>query len=162
MKQEIYEVYTDGACSGNPGPGGYAFTIISEGKTFLNSWGFEPYTTNNAMELTAIVKSLLVLVKEAERKGRKFIITVYSDSSYCINPINQKWIYSWMIKNWKTSENKEVKNKELWQEVFRLINNNSAQIEFIKIKGHSGNLHNEFVDRMAKKAIEENRFKTSK
>lgn len=104
-----YEVYTDGACSGNPGAGGYAFAIISEKESPLVVSGGKGNTTNNRMELMAIVKALYHIMKG--KKNSKTEIVIYSDSAYCINSITLGWLDVWMSNNWKTKSGEEVKNR---------------------------------------------------
>ena len=142
-------IYTDGACSGNPGPGGYAAIIIGENNK-KEIAGFHSNTTNNRMELMAVIAGL-----ENVQKGTK--VKLFSDSNYVIKGITN-WIYSWKKKGWKTSSNNNVKNKELWQRLDNLIND--YKIEFIKVRGHSGNEYNEEADSLAKKQIRINEFIT--
>ena len=116
-----YEVYTDGSCLGNPGPGGYAFVIVKNGKELLSVVGKAKETTNNRMELKAIVRAVKHLcrnnlenttVSEFFKSSGKVEATLYSDSAYCINAINEGWIYSWATSKWKTKTGEEIKNKE--------------------------------------------------
>ena len=102
-------IYTDGACSGNPGPGGWG-TVLMYKDTKKEISGGNKETTNNIMELTAVVEGLKMLKFPCE-------VELYSDSAYIVNAFNQGWIYNWKKKNWKTSDGKEVKNKEIWQEL---------------------------------------------
>ena len=146
------EIYTDGSCKNNPGRGGYAFVITRGKKELLRMYGKEEKTTNNRMELTAIVKA----IKHAMAIDTIEEIIIYSDSAYCLNPINSGWIYSWNSNNWKTKEGKDVKNVELWKELYSLINNKRKKFKFVKVKGHSGNKYNEEVDMLAKKAADLN------
>ena len=153
-----YEVYTDGACSHNPGPGGYCYIVLPTKATsnILIATGGERYTSNNKMELTAIVKAL----QEIERRVGFFAnvkVTIYSDSAYCINPIQQGWIKAWEADGWLTKAGSEVKNKELWEEIFRFMNHEVIHFKLIKVKGHSGNKYNEMADQKARMAV--NRFK---
>ena len=140
--KESVIIYTDGACSGNPGPGGYAAIIIGE-NTRKEVSGFKEKTTNNRMELLAVIEGL-----KAIDKGSK--VKVFSDSSYVINGITE-WIDGWKKNGWKTSSKKRVKNKELWIELDELKNKHEA--EFLKVKGHAGNEYNEKADDMAKEQI---------
>ena len=149
-----YKVYTDGACSGNPGPGGYAFIYIKQNGEYLRVNGGSKETTNNRMELTAIIRALKHIHKEMEQSVlKKCKVDVYSDSAYCINPINEGWIYSWEKNLWKTKSGEPVKNVELWQHLLGFINIENFDITFHKVKGHSGNKYNEEVDRLAKEGI---------
>lgn len=137
MNKEV-EVYTDGACSGNPGPGGWGATIKIEEKT-VEIYGGENNTTNNRMELKAVISALAYL-----RKKRDIIL--FTDSKYVMKGI-QEWIQKWKTNNWKTSQKKTVKNKDLWVELDSLTNKHSIQWEWVK--GHSGNYGNEIADRLA-------------
>ena len=132
-------VYTDGACSGNPGKGGYCAILIYEGVEKVVS-GFENDTTNNRMELLAVIKGLEAL---------KFpcIVNLYSDSNYVVEAFNKGWISQWQLNGWKTAGKKEVKNVDLWQELLALVN--THQVSFIKVKGHSDNPYNNRCDKIA-------------
>lgn len=145
------EVYTDGACSGNPGKGGYAFVILHDGKEVLKLSGCEEQTTNNKMELKAIVRALQHITNEFVIKN--MIVIIYSDSAYCINPIEKGWIKFWEKNGWKTKTNEPIKNSELWKQLYELLKNKKFNFNFVKIKGHSGIKYNEMVDKAAKSAI---------
>lgn len=136
-------IYTDGACSGNPGPGGWAAILISGDLKKEISGGSEN-TTNNIMELTAIIEGLKALKQECE-------VDLYSDSSYCVNSFNQGWIYNWMKKGWKTAGGEGVKNQELWQKLYDLTKRH--KVSFHKVKGHSDVELNNRCDELARKAI---------
>ena len=130
-------VYTDGACSGNPGPGGWgAILMYNENKKEIS--GAEKETTNNIMEITAVLEALKLLKEECEVK-------IYSDSAYVVNAFNQGWIYNWRKNNWKTA------NKELWEKLYELTQKH--KVEFIKVKGHSDNEYNNRCDYLATSAI---------
>lgn len=153
-----YEIYTDGACSHNPGPGGYSFIIIRNDEITYKQKGYSENTTNNEMELTAIVKALTILLKE--RSALKLDITVYSDSAYCINPINQGWLNIWKEKGWKNSKDEPIANKKLWLDLYNLLHpkrksNKNVNVKFVKVKGHSGVKYNELVDKEARSIIKE-------
>ena len=138
-------IYTDGACSGNPGPGGWgAILMYQEAKKEMS--GGSPDTTNNIMEVTAVIEALKSLKVPCE-------VDLYSDSAYVVNAFNQKWIYGWMKNGWKTSNKESVKNKELWQELYELTK--IHEVEFIKVKGHSDNKYNNRCDELARNAIKE-------
>ena len=132
----MVEVWTDGSCLGNPGKGGWAFLAKTENNTFESSGG-EKFTTNNKMELTAVIKALEYL-KENNVKNVKFNL----DSQYVKNGI-EIW-----INNWKTSDKKEVKNKELWIELDELVKD--FNISWNWVRGHDGNQNNEIVDKLAR------------
>ena len=138
-------IYTDGACSGNPGVGGWGVVIIDDNKneTFLN--GGDNDTTNNKMELTAAIQAL----KTFENKSTIKLIT---DSKYVKDGI-QSWIQNWKKNGWKTTAKKPVKNKELWIELDVLIARHNITWEWVK--GHAGNTHNEKADYLARRYIEE-------
>lgn len=136
-------IYTDGACSGNPGPGGWAAVLMyKENKKEI--FGAIKNTTNNIMELTAVVEALKTLKFPCE-------VDLYSDSSYVINAFEKKWIFSWIKNNWKTSSKEPVKNKEIWQELYDLTK--VHKVNFIKVKGHSDNIWNNRCDELAREAI---------
>ena len=142
------KIYTDGACVGNPGPGGWAAVIILEnGKEQL--FGGERLTTNNRMELTAAIKGLEFC--ELQEKGQLSLreIKIYTDSLYLKEGITV-WISSWEKNNWKTSDKKNVKNVDLWKKLKELIQ--SKRVEWNWIKGHSDNSMNDLADKLAKKA----------
>lgn len=138
-------IYTDGACSGNPGPGGWAAVLIY-GDNKKEIYGGNKNTTNNKMELTAIIEGLKALNQECE-------VEVYSDSAYSVNGFNQGWIYNWIKKGWKNADGRDVKNKELWQELYSLAKKH--KVTFIKVKGHSNVELNNRCDELARKAISE-------
>ena len=142
MNKEV-EVYTDGACSGNPGPGGWGATIKIEEKT-VEIYGGENNTTNNRMELIAAIKALEFL-----NESHKIIL--YTDSNYVKDGIT-KWIFNWKKNNWKTSSKKPVKNKELWERLDEL--NLSKNINWSWVKAHNVDEFNNQVDILARKAAE--------
>ncbi len=136
-------IYTDGACSGNPGPGGWGSVLMyKENKKEIS--GAMKDTTNNVMELTAVIEALKLLKFKCNVK-------LYSDSAYVVNAFNQKWIYGWIKNGWKNSNKEPVKNKELWEELYALTKIHN--IEFIKVKGHADNIYNNRCDEMARNAI---------
>ena len=132
-------IYTDGACSGNPGPGGYGAILIYNGVEKEISGGMES-TTNNQMEMLGVIKSLELLKEKCK-------VTLYSDSAYVINAINNKWIYSWKKNNWIKSDKKKAKNIELWEKILELIEKHD--ITFVKVKGHADNEYNNRCDKLA-------------
>ena len=139
------KIYTDGACSGNPGPGGWgAILFYEENKKEI--FGNKKDTTNNIMELTAVIEALKLLKVECE-------VELYSDSAYVVNAFEQGWIYNWRKNNWKTSGKDDVKNRELWQELYDLTQKH--KVKFIKVKGHSDNEFNNRCDFLATSAIKE-------
>lgn len=152
-------IFTDGACSDNPGPGGWAAIInLKEGYAVLK--GHETSTTNNRMELMAVVKVLSKIMKESidgfDKSKDK--IEIHSDSAYVVNAINDKWTVKWKLNGWKTTKGADVKNRELWEELMSLLmafKSNGIKISFIKVKGHNGNALNEMADKVARSQVEE-------
>lgn len=142
---EEVTIYTDGACSGNPGPGGWGALLMYKDTKKEISGGKED-TTNNVMELTAVIEGLKLLKFPCKVK-------LYSDSAYVVNGFNQKWIYGWIKNGWKNSSKEPVKNKELWQELYDLTK--AHEVEFIKVKGHADNEYNNRCDELARNAIKE-------
>tara|TARA_B100001564_G_scaffold241346_1_gene204331 strand:+ start:470 stop:919 length:450 start_codon:yes stop_codon:yes gene_type:complete len=141
MKSSI-TIYTDGACKGNPGEGGWgAFIEYNNEKVKL--YGYEELTTNNRMEIIAAIEALRFIKEKSD-------IIIYTDSKYLMNGINT-WIHSWKKNNWRTSSNKDVKNVDLWKIIDELNSNHS--IEWSWVKGHSGNPGNEMADELANFAI---------
>ena len=136
-------IYTDGACSGNPGPGGWG-TILMYKENKKEIFGGKKDTTNNVMELTAVIEGLRLLKYPCE-------VELYSDSAYVVNAFEQGWIYNWVKNNWKTSGKDPVKNKELWQELYALTK--THKVKFNKVKGHSDNEYNNRCDELARNAI---------
>ena len=137
----IYEVdiYTDGACSGNPGKGGYC-AILKYGENEKIISGYEENTTNNRMELLAVIKGL-------EGLNTPCKVNLYSDSNYVVNAFNEGWIYSWQLNGWKTSSKKEVKNIDLWEILLNKLKEHD--VKFIKVKGHADNPYNNKCDKIA-------------
>tara|TARA_B100001750_G_C15324246_1_gene503836 strand:+ start:423 stop:869 length:447 start_codon:yes stop_codon:yes gene_type:complete len=142
------EIYTDGACIGNPGPGGWAAIIIFENEK-KELFGGEKLTTNNRMELTAAIKGLEYCDLQEKKQLSLKEIKIYTDSSYLKEGITN-WISNWEKNNWKTSDKKNVKNVDLWKKLKDL--SKSKQIEWQWIKGHSGNPMNDLADKLAKEA----------
>jgi len=141
MKQVI--MYTDGACRGNPGPGGWGVLLKFNG-TQKEIFGGSSSTTNNKMELKAAIEGLRLLSEPCS-------INLYTDSKYVMDGITQ-WINNWKKNNWKTSTKKDVKNKELWQELDDLMDHHEVTLHWVK--GHSGDEGNEMADMLANKGID--------
>ena len=139
----MIEVYTDGSCLGNPGTGGWAFLILNDGG-ITNHFGYQLDTTNNQMELTAAINAL-EFIKENDE------ITLFTDSTYVKNGITS-WIANWKKNNWKNSQKKEVKNKDLWIKLDIL--NSQKKIIWKWVKAHDINDHNNRVDLLAREAAE--------
>jgi ribonuclease HI len=141
----IIKIWTDGACSGNPGPGGWG-VLIKNNNTIEELSGSEANTTNNRMEMIAVINAL----KSINSNKR---IVIFTDSKYVKDGINS-WINNWKINNWKNSQKKDVKNKDLWQELDILTKKYDIQWEWVK--GHSGNIENDIADKLATSAINKN------
>ena len=142
MNDEVVEIYSDGACRGNPGPGGWGALLRAKGAE-KELWGGEAQTTNNRMELTAVIRALEAL----KRPSR---VRLYTDSLYVMKGISE-WIASWKRRGWKTADKKPVKNVDLWQQLEQASARHS--IEWHWVKGHSGHPENERADRLANKGI---------
>lgn len=155
----IVRMFTDGACSNNPGPGGYAALITTTLGTKIIS-GFEMETTNNRMELMAVIKGIeevMNIIFLEEQKIKK--LEIISDSAYVVNAINQNWLQSWKTNGFKTKDNKPIKNVEIWKkldEQLETLKFIEVEIVFTKIKGHNGNYFNEMVDKIAREEIIKN------
>ncbi|MDO9478761.1 MAG: ribonuclease HI [Pseudohongiella sp.] len=145
MLSEHVEIYTDGACKGNPGKGGWGALLTYKG-VVKELYGGEMQTTNNRMELTAVIRALEAL----KRPGLQ--IHVYSDSRYVLSGI-EEWLPAWKARSWKTSSRKPVLNQDLWQQLDQL--NQQHQVVWHWVKGHSGNAGNEKADELANRGIEE-------
>jgi ribonuclease HI len=141
MKEVI--IYTDGACSGNPGPGGWG-TVLFYGNHKKEMSGFVPETTNNRMEMQAAIEALKVLKEPCKVK-------LHSDSAYLVNCFKQGWHKNWVKNGWKNSKKQPVENQDLWKEILSLME--IHDVEFIKVKGHSDNEWNNRCDELATGAI---------
>ncbi len=137
MKQ--VELYTDGACSGNPGAGGYGAILIYKGLEKEISGG-EPLTTNNRMEIYAVIAGLECLKEKCR-------VNIYSDSAYTVNAFTQNWLEGWIRNGWCKADGKEVANSDLWQRLYDLTE--SHEVRFIKVKGHADNAYNNRCDELA-------------
>lgn len=136
------EIFTDGACSGNPGPGGWGALLRAKGQEKELSGG-ETETTNNRMELTAAIRALEALT-------RPCAVILYTDSKYMMDGV-QQWMPAWKARGWKTADKKPVKNQDLWQELDSQVQRHS--VKFIWVKGHAGHAENERVDEIARLAV---------
>ena len=141
------EIYTDGACSGNPGPGGWGVVLLYQGNK-KELAGYQPETTNNRMELFAAIQGLAALREPCE-------VTLYSDSSYLINAFEKHWLDNWQRNGWKTSSKSPVENQDLWKLLLLHVKNH--RVRFVKVKGHSDNAYNNRCDEMAVAAIRNGR-----
>ncbi len=133
------DIFTDGACSGNPGPGGWGSILRYNGVEKELS-GSQPDTTNNRMELTAVIEAFKALKEPCE-------VTVYTDSKYVCDAVTKGWVYSWKKNGWKKADKKPALNVDLWEELLSLLETHKA--EFVWLKGHAGHPENERCDRMA-------------
>lgn len=138
------EIYTDGACLGNPGPGGWS-AILRYGSHEKELSGGEPQTTNQRMELLAAIKGL-------EALKRPCSVTLYSDSAYLINAFRERWFDRWQATGWRRRDKKDVENRDLWERLLELAA--VHQIEWTKVKGHAGHEFNERCDRLARRAAQ--------
>ena len=134
-------IYTDGACSGNPGPGGWG-AVLLYGKAKKELSGGEPDTTNNRMELSAVIAALEALKEPCE-------VALYTDSQYIANAVNQGWMYAWKRRGWRKKDG-EVKNPDLWQRVYELFSVHKVTVEWVK--GHAENEYNNRCDELAVEA----------
>ena len=139
---EQIDIYTDGACKGNPGPGGWG-ALLRSGVHEKEIFGGERHTTNNRMEITAVIESLKLVKKKSK-------VCIYTDSTYVKDGISS-WIKQWKINGWKTAAKKPVKNEELWKELDLLVSQH--QIEWVWVKGHAGDEGNERADALANKGV---------
>lgn len=147
MTEKIPEVtiYTDGACSGNPGPGGYGVVIITDKHRQELSGGYK-LTTNNRMELMAAILGLQTLESACD-------VTLYTDSKYIVDAITKGWAKRWQANDWKRNQKEKAKNPDLWQKLLDLCNQH--QVEFSWVRGHSGNIENERCDKLAVQASQQ-------
>jgi ribonuclease HI len=143
------KIYTDGGCSGNPGPGAWAYILLN-GESSSQGSGFVQQTTNNRMELQAVIESLRQVNSIPSRQSRE--IEVFTDSQYVKKGISD-WIHSWVQNGWRTRSKKPVKNQDLWQELMRLTT--PLNIRWHWLQGHAGDPYNEACDRLVRKAIEQ-------
>ena len=133
------EIYTDGACSGNPGMGGWGAILVYNGRE-KEICGSEAQTTNNRMELTAVIKALKALKEPCS-------VTLTTDSKYVCDAINQEWVYNWKRNGWRKADKKPALNVDLWEELLALLEKHS--VKFVWVKGHNGNAYNERCDKLA-------------
>ena len=144
MNMDVVEIFTDGACSGNPGPGGWGAILRYKGRE-KELFGGEPATTNNRMELRAVIEALATL-------KRSVPVRVHTDSQYVQKGISE-WIHGWKRNGWRTSDKKPVKNADLWRELDRMAADH--RIEWIWVKGHAGHPENERADALANRGIDQ-------
>lgn len=147
-------IYTDGACSDNPGPGGWAI-VVNTSDGCIQYTGRSTSTTNNRMEMSAMLRALQYIAEEGNVTDA---YEIYCDSAYVVNAINNSWLTKWKLGGWKTKTGDEVKNKDLWLQIsdyIRSINRMDYQLVIYKVKGHAGDPLNELVDRLAKAETQE-------
>ncbi len=140
------EIYTDGACKGNPGPGGWG-VLLKHGTTEKELFGGEPSTTNNRMEMMAVIQALTALKKPCD-------ITLYLDSQYVLKGITE-WIPGWKAKGWRTAAKQPVKNVDLWQQLDQLVQESGHRIDWRWVRGHNGDPGNERADALANQGVEQ-------
>lgn len=149
-----FDIYTDGACSGNPGPGGWAFALVGEEEILHSEFGSAKNTTNNKMELIAIINGLSYILKE---KGEGSLIRIHTDSAYCMNAM-KSWVHNWIKRGWKKANGDVIENIELIKGLYELCYESNIKVEFVKVKAHQKknseyyNYFNEFVDELARNA----------
>ena len=144
-------IYTDGGCSGNPGPGGWAYVMVQGDSIVAEQWGGEKSTTNNRMELLAVISALKTYKEKTELSGD---VIVHTDSQYVQKGITE-WITKWKRNAWKTSDKKPVKNQDLWRELDTL--NTEMSVSWEWVRGHAGDFYNERCDSMTQKGIQASR-----
>ncbi len=140
-------IYTDGACSGNPGPGGWG-AVLMYGDRQKEISGYAAFTTNNRMELTGAIEALKLLKEPCA-------VTLYSDSAYLINAFLQDWLGKWQRNGWRNSQKQPVENQDLWQELLHFAGRH--QIKWVKVKGHADNKYNNRCDELARAEIKKAR-----
>ncbi|MCS4508764.1 ribonuclease HI [Xylophilus ampelinus] len=139
------DIYTDGACKGNPGPGGWG-VLLKAGPTEKELYGGERNTTNNRMEMTAVIEALSALKRPCD-------VTLYIDSQYVLKGITE-WVAGWKARGWRTASKEPVKNVELWQKMDELVRNGGHKIEWRWVRGHDGDPGNERADQLANRGVE--------
>ena len=139
-------IYTDGACSGNPGPGGWGAVLIYQG-TEKEISGYCEHTTNNRMEIMACIEALKCLKEHCS-------VTLHTDSAYVCNAFNAGWLTNWQRNNWRKADKKPVENTDLWKELLQLTERHA--VTFVKVKGHSDNIYNNRCDKLATGMIKAN------
>ncbi|MBC9071516.1 ribonuclease HI [Thauera sp. CAU 1555] len=140
---EVVEIFTDGACSGNPGPGGWG-AILRSGAHEKEIWGGEPHTTNNRMELLAVIRALNALKRPVDAR-------VHTDSQYVQKGISE-WIHGWKARGWKTAAKEPVKNADLWQALDDAARRH--KVDWIWVRGHAGHVENERADALARRGVD--------
>ncbi len=153
MQKELekIEIYTDGSSLGNPGKGGYGVVFVVGGKVSHELGGYEKETTNNRMELMAVIETLKYLDQKQKSIKQDLVqkeVTIHADSAYVLGGVTS-WIFNWEKNDWKKADKKPVLNKDLWQELIALVRAFEGSLSWAKVKGHSGHEHNERADEIA-------------
>ena len=143
MNKDI-KIYTDGSSLGNPGPGGWGMVVLEGDKIVKEFGGCEKNTTNNRMELTAVIETLKFIIKHYKKNN----VTIFADSNYVLTGITS-WIHNWEKNGWRTANKKQVLNQDLWKELISLVRSYNNKISWEKVKGHSGHIHNDRADEIA-------------
>lgn len=145
----LVRIYTDGACSDNPGPGGWSVVIYLD-VGFKVISGYDIQTTNNRMELTAVIKAFEYIIKNHNKHDR---YEIYSDSAYVVNAIEKDWVTRWKLNDWSKVNGECIKNKKLWKRLYKLLcvmKTKFIDFSIVKVSGHSGNTFNDYADTIAK------------
>lgn len=156
MKKQRIDIYTDGACSGNGednSKGGWSYCISNGMEVISSSYGGVYNTTNNRMELLAIVNALDETYHNISDELDKYSVRLFSDSAYAVNGVNKRWIKSWINNGWKTNRGTPVINRDLWEKINEF--DKKFDFQMVHVKGHDGNYFNELCDSLAKRAIKE-------
>lgn len=151
------KIYTDGACSNNPGPGGWG-VVLTGTKDIKVLSGFMPNTTNNRMELRAVIEAMRHILSNKDDFDD---VEIYSDSAYVVNAVNNNWVLSWKKNNWRTSKGSSVKNRKMWEVYIgyeKSLRDAGIKCKLIKVKGHNGDTYNEYVDGVARNEVNKARL----
>lgn len=143
---KMIEIYTDGSSLGNPGPGGYGIVVVEESKIIKEFGGYEKDTTNNRMELSAVIEALEYINKNHQNQEVK----IHADSAYVLGGVTT-WIHNWEKNGWRTANKKEVLNQDLWRALITLVREFKGKLSWEKVKGHAGHIYNEKADEIATK-----------
>ena len=147
-KMSKYYLYTDGACSKNPGPGGWAFILLNDQEQSMEQSGYVNETTNNRMELLAVLKGLLAIDKN------NCSVDIFTDSAYVCNAFTCGWILAWQNNGWKNSQKKPVENQDIWKEI--LNQTKGRKVYWHKVEGHADNIYNNRCDKLATSQVKNN------
>ena len=147
MYGKLIEIYTDGSSLGNPGPGGWGTVIVINEKIEHELGGYHKDTTNNRMEMQAVIEALKYIISK-ENPAEKMEVIIHADSAYVLGGVTT-WVSNWEKNGWVTSNKKPVMNKELWQELISLVRVFNGNLSWKKVKGHSGHIYNDRADEIA-------------